>query len=241
VLSIRHANAHRGNGRLQMDFRVDARTPVPLLELRGQADEIDLGPIVSQIEHRPESAGVLDATLDLRSRGSTAAELRNHLEGEIHARVREATLASRKARSLVLNLMRVSIPSFRMPERAPAVSCLVAEFEIENGIAKTERFFFDAPSAVVTATGRADLARGVLRLRVTPEHRDPGLLSVAVSVDVTGPITAPVFTPVPRTVASSLVEGLVPNAMEPARSILFPFRRRAPKEKEHCSLDGAVE
>jgi uncharacterized protein involved in outer membrane biogenesis len=238
-LSIREAAGMIDAGSVQAELRIDARTPTPLLALRGQASGVDLTRLALQIDEETETAGLLDASFDLRSRGSTPAELRRAFEGEFRAVLREGTLTNRYARKFMVNLLRVSIPSlplFRFAERTPKVSCLVAEFEIEDGVATAETFFLDAPGAVVTAVGEVDLGRDQIDLRVTPRPRDPGLLSVAVAVDVSGPLASPSYTPVPRTIATSLVEGLVSNAMRPARFLLSPLQRGAAEAEDPCTV-----
>jgi len=238
-LSIRQTDGGYEAGTVQAELRIDARNPVPILALRGEARGVDMTRLALQIDEETTAAGLLDASFDLRSRGSTPAELRRTLEGEFRAALREGNLTSRYARKFMMNLVRVSIPSlpyFSAAEKVPQVSCLLAEFEIEDGIATAETFFLDTPKAVVTAVGEVDLGRGQFDLRVTPRPLDPGLLSVAVAVDVSGSFAAPSFSPVRRTIATSLVRGLVSNAMRPAGFVLSPLRGGAPEEEDPCAV-----
>jgi hypothetical protein len=59
---------------------------------------------------------------------------------------------------------------------------------------------------------------------MTPRVRDPGLVSVAVTVDVHGPLADPSYTPVPRTFATSLAQGIATNALRPAAGLVRLFR-----------------
>jgi uncharacterized protein involved in outer membrane biogenesis len=238
-LTIREAIGQYEAGSVEAELHIDARTPTPLLTLRGQTSGVDLTRIALQIDEETETAGLLDAWVDLRSRGNTMAEIRSQLEGRFRLVGREGTLASHYARKLVKNLLRVSIPSIPYlleADEMPQLSCLVAEFDIDDGVATAETFFLDAPGAVLTASGEVDLGRGLLDLRVTPRPRDPGLLSVAVAVDVSGSLASPFYTPVPRTIATSLVEGLVSNAMRPARFLLSPLQWGAAEAEDPCAV-----
>ena len=64
-------------------------------------------------------------------------------------------MTSQYARKFMIDLVRVSIPSlpyFHVAETVPQVSCLLAEFEIEDGVATAETFFLEIPGGVITAT-----------------------------------------------------------------------------------------
>jgi hypothetical protein len=101
-------------------------------------------------------------------------------------------------------------------------------------VASVEEFLLQAPNIIVTGQGEIDIGRNTVDLRLTPKVRDPGLLSMAVSVNVRGSITDPAYSSVRRTIATSVAEGLIRNAMRPARALMRPLRAE-PETADACA------
>jgi uncharacterized protein involved in outer membrane biogenesis len=220
-------------GRARVNLEIDTRVRPPELALRTEVEEMDLTRLMSQLEEETDAAGLFFLSADLRSRGSTVREIRSNVSGHFQSMVRDGVLASGYARRFVANFVSLAFPSLLVPAAAP-VSCARVELEIEGGLASVEKLLLQAPNVVVTGQGEIDIGRNALDLRLTPKVRDPGLLSVAVSVNVSGPITDPAYSSVRRTIATSVAEGLMRNAMRPARALMRPVRA-APETASACA------
>jgi hypothetical protein len=210
-------------GSVEARAEVDARMREPKLALRGEIRGMDMTRAMAQVEQETEFAGLVDLVVDLRTAGATAAQLRSNLEGSFVFMIREGTLASEFARRFVVNFTGAVLPGFRAPEVA-SVSCGIAAFSIESGVAEVETLLLQSDRIDVVGTGRIDVAGDRYDLRMTPRVRDPGLVSVAVTVDVHGPLADPSYTPVPRTFATSLAQGIATNALRPAAGLVRLFR-----------------
>ncbi len=212
-------------GRVRAEARVDSTTPEPHLVLSVEATAIDLAVLMSQFEEDTEVAGLVDASVDLETRGRTPEALRAALAGRTRMVIRDGTVASKYGRMFVVNLGRAAFPTLRQ-RRAPRLGCTVVEFEIEDGIATVETILLEGDEVSVTGSGQVDLVRGVYDLRFIPTARNPGILSVAPQVDVRGPLADPVFRPVASTLATSLGRGLFSNARRAGVSVFRAFRSR---------------
>jgi uncharacterized protein involved in outer membrane biogenesis len=212
-------------GRVRAEARVDSTTPEPHLVLSVEATAIDLAVLMSQFEEDTEVAGLVDASVDLETRGRTPEALRAALAGRTRMVIRDGTVASKYGRMFVVNLGRAAFPTLRQ-RRAPRLGCTVVEFEIEDGIATVETILLEGAEVSVTGSGQVDLVRGVYDLRFIPTARNPGILSVAPQVDVRGPLADPVFRPVASTLATSLGRGLFSNARRAGVSVFRAFRSR---------------
>lgn len=225
--------ASSDGGRVRTNLEIDTRARPPELAFRTNVEEMDLTRLMSQLQEETDAAGLLFLSADLRSRGRTVSEIRSNMSGHLQSMMRDGVLASQWARRFVANFARLSFPSILIPDAAP-VSCVRIELEIEGGVASVERLLLQSPNIIVTGQGEIDIGRNALDLRLTPKVRDPGLLSVAVSVNVSGPITDPVYSSVRRTIATSVAEGLIKNAMRPARALMRPLRRQ-PETADACA------
>jgi uncharacterized protein involved in outer membrane biogenesis len=222
-LLIGDAAAGYKGGRVRAEAQIDASTPEPHLLLSVEAAGIDLAVLMSQFEEDTEVAGLVEASVDLESRGRTPDALRAALAGRARVVIRDGTVASKYGRMFVVNLGRAAFPTLRQ-RRAPRIGCTVVEFEIEDGVATVETLLLEGHEVSVTGSGQVDLARGVYDLRFIPTARNPGILSVAPQVDVRGPLANPVFRPVTTTLATSLGRGLFSNARRAGLSVFRPFR-----------------
>jgi uncharacterized protein involved in outer membrane biogenesis len=212
-------------GRVIGQIHVDAQRPEPELELAVDARAIDLGRVLAQFEAEPDASGLIDLRLKLRSEGRTQEEIVAALEGSTLFVLREGTTASKYARRFVLNLAHVAFPMLR-PRKKPRLGCVVADFELEKGVATVRTFVVEEGEITVTGTGEVDLVRGVYDLELAPSTTNPGVVSMAPRVQVVGPLADPQFRPVKRTLASSMGRGLLANARRAGGQLLRPFRSR---------------
>jgi hypothetical protein len=215
-LMVPHFDGTWNGGALDAELRVDSRTPDPTVVLNWEATGMDVGRLASQLEDQPGGAGIVDALLALRSEGRTPAELRKNLAGKVWLVVRDGVTTANYVNQFLLTMLRISLPSLQTKE-VVEVGCTVGEFDVEDGIATVGTLVLSGPQATVTGEGSVDIGRGRYDLRLTPRVRDPGLVSVAVSVDVTGPLEEPQFRPVKRTIATSAVRALANNLLRPGR------------------------
>jgi hypothetical protein len=134
--------------------------------------------------------------------------------------LRNGSFVNRYSRAFALNVMRISMPSFR-PEDEPEapVRCMLALAPIEEGVAEVETLYLAAPRITITGEGSIDLARDEFDLRLTPRLHDPGLVAVAATVDVTGPLASPKIQPLRNSMLTSALGSLARNATRPFRAV----------------------
>jgi uncharacterized protein involved in outer membrane biogenesis len=214
-------------GSLRVALDADAGGARPELGLHIDARGIDITSLLSQVEEETDFAGLLDAEVELQSRGRTRAELVAALGGRVRLAGRDGTLVSRYAQEFVRDFARVAFPAILSP-RKPTVPCLVLDAAVVDGVATVDQLLLDAGNVVIYGEGRVYLAGDRYQLRLVPRVRDPGLVSVAAAVDVGGPLADPSFRPVPATIASSAVRALLTNAKRSARTVLGPILGRTP-------------
>ncbi len=223
ALAIRDIRAIYDGGRVEADLRLDARIPSPQWAVQLEAYNVDLTRSVAQFAIDGDLAGRLDMTVELSSRGSTRTDVIAALNGRVGAILREGNLASRYGRAVSLDFLRIAVPQFlqlQSKRSESSVHCLLAIAPIERGVARMEQLYLEGEQITVAGAGMIDLRRNQLNLRLAPRVHDPGLVSVAVTVDVSGPLEAPIFKPVSRSVASSAVRSLFDNAMRPVSGAL---------------------
>lgn len=224
LLEIRDVSALYKGGRLAASAQVNARSLDPTLTFALEAFNIDLTRIALQFQENPEYAGLLDLSIDLESAGRLPEDWVRNLDGIAGMMLRNGALVSRYSRAFSVDLLRVSLPGF-LVEREQRVRCLLALFSLERGIASAKELYLEGANITVTGAGTVDLPRDALDLRLTPQVHDPGLVSVAATVDVTGPMASPRIRAVRRSLGVSAAQALVHNALRPVRAVRNAVRR----------------
>jgi len=73
------------------------------------------------------------------------------------------------------------------PKKETAINCMIADFNVKNGIANSNAAIFDTPHVSVYGKGNVDLIRQRVDMRFTPKPKDASLINLATPVLVSGP------------------------------------------------------
>ena len=240
-LRIDEASADYENGRVSSRFELDVRSVTPKAAFELEAFNVDLTRLMSQLQYHTEYAGMLDLSIDLETEGSTAPEVRSNLRGFFGVMLRNGSIVNQYSKALSFDVLHVSMPSFRPKVNAEApVHCLLALASIDAGVAEMETLYLEGEKITVTGEGQVDLPNDELALRLTPRLHEPGLVSVAATVDVSGPIGHPIIRPSRRSMVTSALAALYQNAIRPFgaldRMIRGRDRRAFAAAEDPCGL-----
>jgi uncharacterized protein involved in outer membrane biogenesis len=211
-------------GTIRMQASIDASGSLPEFALKVGADDVHLTPLLAQVRQTVEEAGVLDASIDVRSRGNHPIELRSNLAGSVRLVARDGALAGRYSRAFATNLAVLAVPSI-LTGRTPRFGCIVADFGIENGVASARELLLESEKISVAGAGTVDLGADAFDLMLVPKVHEPDLVSLAAAVKVSGPLEAPVFSPQYASMPMQAVRGFVSNLLAPGTALIKPFRK----------------
>jgi uncharacterized protein involved in outer membrane biogenesis len=233
-LVVHDFGAEYENGSVMGRLEIDARPAEPRTALEIETFNVDLTTLMSQIQEDTPYAGRLDLSIALDAEGDSAPELRSSLSGVFGGMLRDGAIVNRYSRAFTFDVLRISMPSFRPQEQEAApVRCLLALLPIEDGVATVDTLYLAAPRLTITGEGTIDLGRDEFDLRLTPRVQDPGVVSVAATVDVSGPIESPEIRLLRRSIFRSALGAVVENLRRPERAVrsalgeVFGFENRA--------------
>lgn len=220
-------------GTIRTQAHVDASGSRPELALKVEVNDVHLTPLLAQVRQTVEEAGVLDASIDIWSRGNHPVEIRSNLTGTVRLVARDGALAGRYSSEFAMNFITLAVPSI-LTGRTPRFGCIVADFEFESGVATSRELLLESESISVAGSGTIDFGADAFDITLVPKVNKPGLVSLSAAVDVSGPLAAPVFSPRYRSVPMQAVQGFVSNLLAPGSALLKPFR----KSKSESPCDG---
>jgi uncharacterized protein involved in outer membrane biogenesis len=220
-------------GTIRTQAHVDASGSRPELALKVEVNDVHLTPLLAQVRQTVEEAGVLDASIDIRSRGNHPVEIRSNLTGTVRLVARDGALAGRYSSEFAMNFVTLAVPSI-LTGKTPRFGCIVVDFEVESGVATSRELLLESESISVAGSGTIDFGADAFDITLVPKVNKPGLVSLSAAVDVSGPLAAPVFSPRYRSVPMQAVQGFVSNVLAPGSALLKPFR----KSKSESPCDG---
>jgi hypothetical protein len=227
-------------GSFTANARVDARPDPPELSLDLQGTEMNLGRALAQLQEYPAVTGVADLSLKLGSRGASAQALRAALEGSASLVIRKGEIHVKHidyvAQDLVRSLVRGTrqglarttrvvlgdgAPDAENAADARPIQCLVADFEIEGGVATARVLALDTGEIVMLGEGQVDLVRERYDLTVKPKVKQQSLVAVTIPLDITGPLNHPKVSPNPVGATRSTATDLLRNLTRVSRVLPF--------------------
>jgi hypothetical protein len=143
-------------GTIRTKAYLDASDALPEMVLKVDANDVHLTPLLAQVQQTVEEAGVLDALIDVRSRGNHPGEIRSNLTGTVRLVARDGALAGRYSSAFAKNFATLAVPSI-LTDRAPRFGCVVADFEIESGVASARELFLESEKISIAGTGTVDI------------------------------------------------------------------------------------
>ena len=218
-------------GTVRTQAIIDASDSPPELMLKVDVNDVHLTPLLAQVRQTVEEAGMLDASIDLRSRGNHVVEIRSNLSGTLRLVGRDGALAGRYSSEFATNFVKVSVPSI-LTGRAPRFGCVVSDFEIKSGVASARELFLESEKIFVAGSGTVDIGADAFDIVLIPKVNEPGLVSLSAAVDVSGPLAAPVFSPRYSSMPLQAVRGVVKNVLAPGSELIKRFRKS--EEESPC-------
>lgn len=224
TLKVETVTGEIADGKLSADFVLKTKPH--------EGDEKDLWVLVSDgkwmhwnyalLQHAFHGFETGDAKADLswslNGQGHTWPELIASLKGQAGLIAGNGKLPSKALNIWGAGLFNALLPSLD-PDSESDLNCVIADFKIEDGIAKPEALFLDTKRVTVIGDGEIDLSQNKLDLKLSPETKDPALFDVAPSVNVRGNILKPQVS-VSTTSIIGKIGGLALGTVNPAFLLL---------------------
>jgi uncharacterized protein involved in outer membrane biogenesis len=177
-------------GRAEMHAEIDAAAQMPAWRLRALADDAQLGEVWRELETQVPVEGELDLELDLRARGRSPRALAASLEGALGLAVERGRIHSR------LFGLTTKHPLGWLFARSTRrgysrLDCVIARFDVRDGLAEARTLLVDTPDAIVTGTGSIDFTRETIDLRMQPRAKHRSLVGLATPFTIRGGLAAP--------------------------------------------------
>lgn len=213
-LALAPLGATLSGGTVSGDIKLNASKKAPPLALNLSAKGIDYGRLLTDMEIAEGVAGTLDADINLRGAGTSARAIAAGLNGHIEVIGGEGTIDNDLMQATGTGMLQM-LGGWRQGSSDLRINCVVARLPVKAGVMTSEAILLDTTTVTVGGNGNVDLRSEALDLRVTPQAKDAGLMSLAVPFLVSGTLADPAYGPDPvgTAMGAAKVAGLLLNPL----------------------------
>lgn len=221
-------------GRIESAVDIDGRSAPLKAQIRGNVQGLKLSAMFPKVELMKKSLGRMDGAIALESTGNTLADLLGHGTGEMRLYVREGVLSKQLLELAALNVGSIIVGRLFGEDREVRLRCAVADFTVQDGLARTRVVKMSTEDAIVEATGTIDLASEKLDLRIKPESLEWKFFSLRTPLYVRGTFGDPDVGIEPGPLLLRAGAAVVAAVAAPAALALIPITVPAADDDTYC-------
>lgn len=210
-------------GKMSAKGTFDVRTETPQSNMELQANGIQAGPLLQDIQDKDFLEGTANAELTLRMAGDDAERIKKTLTGKGDFLFKDGAIKGIDLPGMVRNV-KAAFGLVEKVEEKPRTdfSELHVPFTITNGVVKTSGTTLKSPLLRVMTAGEANLIQETLDFRVEPkfvatlkgQEDIMEYTGITVPVLVTGTFSSPKFRPDLEGILKKRLEGEIPEPTE---------------------------
>lgn len=245
-LRIDPLNATVANAAVQGKVMLDSAKKPPRTEIDLAANGLELEQFLGAFDLAEYGRGRIYARLALQGEGEGLRTILGSSQGQIALTMSEGALSALIVEALHLDLAEVLVVLFGeepgTPEALFGVRCLVADLQVEKGIAYTRSFVLDTTDSLITAKGALNLGTEAIELDLNAEPKDNSLFAAPSTLYLRGRFAAPTVSPDMTGVAlRGVAAAALGVALTPLAAFL-PFIEIGTAENAPCAaLIGKAE
>ena len=154
----------------------------PHLRLNAKLDQVELGALTRQSDTLEAKT---DLEVQLTSKGRSMRDFAEHSNGAARLVTTKGRFENDILSTLTAGLQDLLSPIFGGADES-TLHCIISEFLIENGVAKSEKFLIHASSLGIIGKGHVDLGKEEMKLAFRMKSDRPSLSSLLIPFKVAG-------------------------------------------------------
>lgn len=171
---------------------IDISLSPPGLSLAGHADSIPLNTLSRDLGIETDISGDLNLRGGLSAQGATGAELLSQLDGTVGIALEAATVEGAAYDVLASGIL-TWLFSGAAREESTYLDCVMAQFSLEDGVARSGDIFVESPNMTARGVGEFNLPARTLALTLTPRSKSRSIQfpsSITLRGDMASPRTS---------------------------------------------------
>ncbi|MDJ0890848.1 MAG: AsmA family protein [Gammaproteobacteria bacterium] len=233
VLSAR-VRDERSGASLIYKHRLNVATDPPVNNIELRARDLDYGLILTDADAVQVAEGRADVNILLAGPGATQRSFLARANGHVRVTGGPGRIASRAYGLWSSDLVTTMLSRGWQRTAMMEINCIAGRIDMEDGVAKTDRFLLDTTRLTIAGSGTINLGTEKLDVLLAPRPKQARLVSAANPVRVTGTLANPkvdvTVLPRGRTATRGLLAGLANPAL-----LIFAFSDTGSGDGNPCA------
>jgi hypothetical protein len=189
-LTVNPLTASIGGGNMVSRLNVQAKKNMAFVDVNVDIKQMNLGEMLKKLEITKALEGILDLDINLKGQGKSVAELMAGLNGDVVASLGNGNLPTGYlgffSADLSATLMHIINPFGKKIDNS-RINCAVCDFNIKDGMAKSDVIVVDDPQKTLFSKGKINLKTEALDFKIETHPKegigtqDTGRLSISLS------------------------------------------------------------
>lgn len=227
-------------GVLDAQVRLDARQPVIAVNTELTARRIRLAKLFPTIAITKDSRGLFGGRAKLTANGNSIAQMAAHSNGVLGVAMNTGEVSSLLVSLAGLDIAKALVSWLGGDKKIP-IRCAVADFDVKDGIMKTNAFVFDTTQTKITGAGDISLREEALNLALHAAPKGPSPLSLRSPLHLGGTFKHPTVSVDKGKIAGKVGQALLLGAAAPIAALLPLIERGTGKDSNCGELVSAVK
>lgn len=186
MLTLQPLDVGVADGRLKMNLTVNAQAKTPSAELQAEFKTIRLQALLKAFGKNLKGVGVLNGHARLTGDGASVAKVLDTLDGELTLGMQGGTFDKILDEILEIDAAETIAAALSQEDTVP-IRCMLAEFEVDDGMMRIDTMVFDTIHTLATAEGYIDLGAERVEIKLIPRDKEFSALSAESPIYLQGP------------------------------------------------------
>jgi hypothetical protein len=244
-LTIEPLRFEVADGAFDSLVRLDARGDALAGELELDVRDVRLNRLlarfdieVAEIEMEQEGVGAFSGRGKLAVHGNSMAELAGSAEGQAAFIMRGGQLNALILEGVGLDIGEAVALLLTGDEEAQSemvpVRCFVGDFELQDGVMRTEALVLDTADSTITGKGQIDLGAETMALEFVAHPKDASVLTASTPVRIEGTFKEPEIDVVSEELQEKSLAALALGVILPVLGAVLPFLEEGETQDANC-------
>ncbi|MBN9125213.1 MAG: AsmA family protein [Nitrosospira sp.] len=181
-------------GDIKASVTINAREEIPQGAAKLEVKRLRLPKLFPKLELTKDSKGLIGGAANVKGKGESVGALLASTNGRFGMIMSGGEISDTVLAAIDLDGAKLIKLLFTGDKSVP-VRCGVIDFDIKNGIMKNETFVFDTAETNLLGEGQISLVDESIKMKLSPEPKDPSILSFRTPVHIAGTFKDPLIYP----------------------------------------------
>lgn len=237
VLTLNPLDFGLAGGTLRSNIRLDGSDSDKGIRATAKiaARQIQIKQLFPAIEKvQQTTVGQINGDANLSAVGDSVASLLAHSNGELKTLVNQGAVSKLLLEQMGLNVGNIIVTKL-FGDKQVRLNCLASDFNVTNGVARTQMFVVDTEEALITVNGAINLSSEQMDLTLRPQTKGLRLFSLRAPLYVRGTFKKPDVDVDKGVLAMKAGGAAVLAAAAAPAAALLPLIQAGPGEDSDCA------